>query len=159
MFCFFSNLLNVSLLPISRARVCYRSVAALWITEFRCQYCEELKQQVKTFLAIVVFWLPSISGFLSLSAELNTVSGGSSPFPPVGHIRDMLVGRILLFYEGVSPGNRVRIADCESERITALVKLVSWQNNWPNAIVMSSISPSNADLFCPAAAKKEDSSE
>nr|CUU97953.1 hypothetical transcript [Hymenolepis microstoma] len=46
------------------------------------------------------------------------------------------------------------IADCESERISALVNLVSWQHNWPKAILMTPISPSNADLFCPAAAKK-----
>nr|CUU99688.1 hypothetical transcript [Hymenolepis microstoma] len=40
--------------------------------------------------------------------RLVTVSDGSSPFHPEGHIGGMLVGRILLFCEDVSPGNRVR---------------------------------------------------
>ncbi|VDO04406.1 unnamed protein product [Rodentolepis nana] len=44
------------------------------------------------------------------------------------------------------------IADCESESITALVNFVSRQHNWPSANLMASISPSKADLLCPAAA-------
>nr|CDS34332.1 hypothetical protein HmN_000585500 [Hymenolepis microstoma] len=39
---------------------------------------------------------------------LDTVSGGSSPVSPEGHIGGTLVGSILLFCEDVSPGNRVR---------------------------------------------------
>nr|CDS31470.1 hypothetical protein HmN_000360100 [Hymenolepis microstoma] len=38
---------------------------------------------------------------------LDTVSDGSSPFPPVGHIGGMFVGHILLFCGDFSPGNRV----------------------------------------------------
>nr|CUU99434.1 hypothetical transcript [Hymenolepis microstoma] len=40
---------------------------------------------------LVDFWLPSTSGFLSLSVGLDTVTGGPSPFPPVGHTGGTLI--------------------------------------------------------------------
>ncbi|VDO10357.1 unnamed protein product [Rodentolepis nana] len=46
--------------------------------------------------------------FPPLSLGLNTESGGSSSFPTVDNIEDMMIECILLICESVLPGNRAR---------------------------------------------------
>ncbi|VDO15410.1 unnamed protein product [Rodentolepis nana] len=94
-----------------------------------------------TSLVEVDFWLPSISGSLSLSLELDTESGGSTPLSPLGPIRGMWVERILPICEG--PCEAVRLAKdfnyiCENEFpliacADALIKSTSL--NTPSAIL------------------------
>nr|CUU99730.1 hypothetical transcript [Hymenolepis microstoma] len=68
-------------------------------------------------------------------------SFGSRPFGYVGECRCLMLPIDC-------------IADFKSEEITALANLLFRQYNWPKALLMASISPSNADLFRPASAKK-----
>ncbi|VDO01068.1 unnamed protein product [Rodentolepis nana] len=86
---------------------------------------------------------------------VNTESGGSSPFSPVENQLFWVALCFQLSLFAVLGGSLLPIefiGDCEFEGITALVNCVSRQNSWHSAILMAYISPSKADLLCPAAA-------
>nr|CUU97621.1 hypothetical transcript [Hymenolepis microstoma] len=97
------------------------------------------------------------AGFLIFEiqrAELTPYQMGLLHYPPEGH-----TGRHISAALGGSLLPIDCIADCEFERITRLVNLVSRRHNWPEAILIAPISPSNVDLFYAAAAKNVNSSE